>query len=414
MKKLIQSIIIVCLSLPNVEAQQLKRWTLASQGSQKVVTPYRASWTAAGCPTCGTLQASDNKSILRQGFQQAPDLYNNPPGCLVTARFNVSQLHSNICGTKLDFEYDGTATQGVTYEWDLGEGAVPKISKDANPLGVYYITPGTKIIVLTVKQGECTKSSAKIVTINQNQVGFGGSLSITNVLCKNAATGAINLTTFGGSGVKSFKWSNGATTPNLNSLTKGAYRVTVTDGNSCSFSLDADIEEPASTMSFEETIINETCKDYNDGSILLRASGGTPPYKYTWSNNLERNTISDLTAGKYKVRISDSNSCFIDTIFEIKVRCRDNKSNKIFDTFTPNGDNLNETWIVKDIEKYPKNELIIYNRWGQVVYNKSPYMNEWVGTTNNNKELPTAAYYYVLKLNDDKGTIWTGSVTLIR
>ena len=96
------------------------------------------------------------------------------------------------------------------------------------------------------------------------------------------------------------------------------------------------------------------------------------------------------------------------------MRCKDNKSNKIFDTFTPNGDNLNETWVVKDIEKYPKNELIIYNRWGQIVYNKSPYMNEWAGTTNNNKELPTAAYYYVIRLNDEKGTVLNGSITLIR
>lgn len=121
-----------------------------------------------------------------------------------------------------------------------------------------------------------------------------------------------------------------------------------------------------------------------------------------------------MTAGKYPIRLSDSNSCKIDTIFEVKVRCKDNNSNNIFDTFTPNGDNLNETWVVKDIDKYPKNELIIYNRWGQIVYNKSPYMNEWAGTTNSNKELPTAAYYYVIRLNDEKGTVLSGSITLIR
>ena len=69
---------------------------------------------------------------------------------------------------------------------------------------------------------------------------------------------------------------------------------------------------------------------------------------------------------------------------------------------------------MKDIEKYPKNEVVLFNRWGQIVYNKAPYNNEWNGVTNDGKDLPAAAYYYVIRLNDDRGTILTGSITLVR
>ena len=414
--KILIKIIIICFTFhSNSFAQQIKRWTLSSVGSQKVATPFRVSWTAGGCPGCGTLLSSDGKTYIRQGFQQPPNLFDNPSNCLVTAPFDISSTPSQSCGLRFDYEYTGSQTQGVTYEWDFGEGANPRTSKQANVLGVTYTTPGTKFISLTVKQGACTEASAKTVTVNANQIGFGGSATVSNINCNGAKTGAINVTTFGGTGIKTFRWSNGSNTPSLSNVVAGRYQVTITDGNSCSFNLDTVISQPAKPLSVSAAIVNETCKGYDDGFITLTTTGGTQPYRYIWSNNLDRVSLTNLPEGKYSVSISDSNSCKIDTVFEVKVRCKNNdNNNNIFDTFTPNGDNMNDSWVVKDIEKYPENELVIYNRWGQIVYNKTPYTNEWIGTTNDNKELPSAAYYYVIRLNNDKGTVLTGSITLVR
>ena len=83
---------------------------------------------------------------------------------------------------------------------------------------------------------------------------------------------------------------------------------------------------------------------------------------------------------------------------------------------TPNGDNHNDTFIINGIEFYPENDLTIYNRWGNKVYQKSGYMNEWDGVSNENKvgsmSLPVGTYFYVLKYGNQRHK--TGYVYLDR
>ena len=414
MKKILIKIIILLLAFQNANAQQLKRWTLSSQGKQKVSAPFRISWTVGGCPGCGTLQSPDGKLFLRQGFQQPPALFDNPANCSVTAAFNITPTASQTCGIRYDFEYNGSQVQGVIYTWDFGDGASPRTSNQANPVSISYSTSGLKIVSLTVKQGACSESISKSVTINPNQVGFSGNLGIANVKCFGDKSGSVSVTTTGGSGVKTYRWSNGNTASTISGLAVGRYQVTVMDANGCSINFDTAVTQPLSKMAFQVAIINESCKNYNDGMISLEASGGTAPYRYERSADSLKVGLVSLSAGIYPVTIKDAQGCKIDTSFEIKLRCKEPKNDKIFDTFSPNGDNVNETWVVKDIEKYPKNETILFNRWGQIVYNKAPYSNEWNGVTNDGKDLPAAAYYYVIRLNDDKGTVWTGSITLVR
>jgi len=68
---------------------------------------------------------------------------------------------------------------------------------------------------------------------------------------------------------------------------------------------------------------------------------------------------------------------------------------------TPNGDGTNDTFIIGGVELYPNNRLIVYNRWGNVVYQKSGYLNEWDGNSNvskvGNKPLPAGTYFYILE-----------------
>ncbi len=80
--------------------------------------------------------------------------------------------------------------------------------------------------------------------------------------------------------------------------------------------------------------------------------------------------------------------------------------------FTPNGDDKNETWVIKNIEDYPECKIQIFNRWGTVVRTFYGYDNLWDGTLEGNP-LPTATYYYVVDLNfrDFK---YAGSVAIIR
>lgn len=59
--------------------------------------------------------------------------------------------------------------------------------------------------------------------------------------------------------------------------------------------------------------------------------------------------------------------------------------------FTPNGDDINETFMMDPIHLYGENELVIYNRWGNEVYRKENYHGHWTG-----EGLVSGVYYYKL------------------
>ena len=85
---------------------------------------------------------------------------------------------------------------------------------------------------------------------------------------------------------------------------------------------------------------------------------------------------------------------------------------------TPNGDGLNDGFRIDAIEFQPERfkdaELTVFNRWGDVVYSKRPYKNEWQGTNQNGASLPQATYYYILNLNISDGVVFRGDITILK
>jgi gliding motility-associated-like protein len=90
------------------------------------------------------------------------------------------------------------------------------------------------------------------------------------------------------------------------------------------------------------------------------------------------------------------------------------------EAFTPDGDGINDEFVILGIENYPNNEIIIFNRWGSLVYSTTGYQNDWTGTVNQgivigNEGLPTGTYYYMLDLKEDgKDDIFKGYIYLQR
>ncbi len=77
---------------------------------------------------------------------------------------------------------------------------------------------------------------------------------------------------------------------------------------------------------------------------------------------------------------------------------------------TPNGDGYNETLIIPGIENYPGNKIMIFNRWGNLVFEMENYDQSWNGRMNVGIEvsgdlLPTGTYYYIIDFNDSPNTI---------
>jgi len=85
---------------------------------------------------------------------------------------------------------------------------------------------------------------------------------------------------------------------------------------------------------------------------------------------------------------------------------------------TPNGDGLNDTFVFEiidesDPEDIPDNRLIIFNRWGDIVYDQPNYDNTWNGVNERGEPLPRGTYYYVLYLNIADQLVIRGDVTIV-
>ncbi len=75
--------------------------------------------------------------------------------------------------------------------------------------------------------------------------------------------------------------------------------------------------------------------------------------------------------------------------------------------FSPNGDGVNETFVIVGLENYPNHKVTILNRWGNKVYEASPYLNDWDGTNMfgisvGGNKLPVGTYFYIIELEDGK------------
>ena len=73
--------------------------------------------------------------------------------------------------------------------------------------------------------------------------------------------------------------------------------------------------------------------------------------------------------------------------------------------FSPNDDSINDVWEIACLDNYTDNDLIIFNRWGTIVYQTRNYANDWNGVPNQNivlfnqnEILPVGTYFYVLRL----------------
>ena len=87
--------------------------------------------------------------------------------------------------------------------------------------------------------------------------------------------------------------------------------------------------------------------------------------------------------------------------------------------FTPDGDGINDYFVINGIELFPENEIVILNRWGSVVFQTTNYQNDWNGTSSNSMnigggDLPTGTYYYILDPKKEGYDVYKGYIYLQR
>ena len=99
----------------------------------------------------------------------------------------------------------------------------------------------------------------------------------------------------------------------------------------------------------------------------------------------------------------ENDNCFTITQFKL---LNNSCLPEIFNNFSPNNDGVNDTFI-SNLENYLNHELLIYNRWGKLVWKNKSNTDSWIGKSNQNgifinSDLPSSTYYYILNLNNVK------------
>jgi gliding motility-associated-like protein len=127
--------------------------------------------------------------------------------------------------------------------------------------------------------------------------------------------------------------------------------------------------------------------------------------------------VNDLALGdNWFVWTVDNGACGT-TSDTVLVKLKDCLTLIIPDAFSPNDDGTNDVYTITNIENYPDNDFVVFNRWGNKVFEASPYTNTWDGSSQFGsmfgEKLPEGTYYYVL----DPGTgdeAYTGFIYLRR
>ena len=101
---------------------------------------------------------------------------------------------------------------------------------------------------------------------------------------------------------------------------------------------------------------------------------------------------------QFLYHICNETGCDTATV-DIYVNCT--TAMTFYSGFSPNGDGLNDFFVIDGISQFPNNELVVFNRWGAEVFRMNGYKNAWNGTWQN-QQLPDGTYYYVLRVGVGK------------
>lgn len=148
---------------------------------------------------------------------------------------------------------------------------------------------------------------------------------------------------------------------------------------------------------------------------LLATGGGT----YSWAaangilagQNGPALTVRPSQTTIYTVTVANANGCSSSASITIEVR-DDFQAVKPNNLITPNGDGVNDLWVVENIDAYPNNTVQIFDRGGRVLFTKKGYNNTWDGTING-QPLAEGTYYYIIDFGTNK-LKQKGFITLVR
>ena len=224
----------------------------------------------------------------------------------MAAGYNAITLNTNYslsCGTSGgQIEINATGgTAPYTYEWSNG----------SSTSGLMDLAEGEYAVTVTDASG-CS-SDTTIVLESYSPTVYEA--DIDHVTCNGISNGAIDLTIVQGNPDFTYEWEHGMLTEDIENLSSGTYRVTITDGNGCETFGSFNVMQPEELTAEITTVEFD---EWNDIDLDLTVQGGTAPYNYTWNTGDDSEDLFDVSVGYYEATVVDYNGCqvVVDQIIE--------------------------------------------------------------------------------------------------
>jgi gliding motility-associated-like protein len=382
-------------------------------GVYSAVCSNGSSVALVGTPSGGTYTGTGVTGSTfnpTSGTQTITYSYTNGNGCTNSdvAIITVNPAPVVTAGSYLPVCVNGTPVNLV------GTPAGGTFSGTGVTANTFNPASGTQTITYSYTTPQnCTNSSTAVIQVN-NLPAINGGSDVT--VCVGSSV------TLSGNGGASYTWNNGgingqAFTPSTGST---VYTVTGTDANGCvntdnvtvnvmpypSASAMADVTtgNPGLVVNFDNFSMNSTSYNWDFGN------GAS-----TTVTNLNSQTATYNSVGSYMMVLTSSNGLCSDTaMIQIDILPYPTPDIHVPNVFTPNGDNANDDFFILT-HNASAIEVIILNRWGNVVHEITTLDGVWDGDVNG-KHADDGVYFFKYKVSGLNGEEITGhgNITLIR
>lgn len=352
-------------------------------------------------PTIGIYQYRLAIADAPSGGTQSCWIYSNPVTIDVSAYPDVTiSSNSPVCTRR---QLQLSAAGGATYFWTGPNGFT---SRQQHPIirNVTLAAAGEYKVTVTSAKG-CSSYDSVSVTVNPSPTVQAGP-DVT--ICEGAST------VLHASGSSRYQWSPAVglsdstiADPVASPTDTTTYTVTITNEFGC-------IDTKSVTVNVLKKPIADAGADQRimvGDSIRLNGKIGGTNVRYFWTPSTYLNDPDilnplaippgDMT---YTLTAISNDGCGIATD-DVFIRVFTPVT--IPNTFSPNGDAVNDNWNIQSIDKYPNAKITVYNRNGQLVFQSLESANSWDGRYNGDL-LPAGSYYYIVELEKDlpKRTGW--------
>jgi gliding motility-associated-like protein len=328
---------------------------------------------------------------------------------VLTLVVNSSSNATATANTPLCTGYTLTlsASSGTVYKW-TGPNNFTSTVQSPTIANVTTANAGTYTVAVT--NDNCVATDTVTVHVYAQPVADAG---------KDVTICIGDTTTLHAGGGLSYSWLpvTGLSDPTIadpvaSPTTTTAYVVTVSNSNACT-----------STDTINVTVLQKPVANAGPNKIMTQgqtvtlqgtAKGTDISYYWTPDEYLSSDTVLRPTASPpaditYTLHVVSNVNCGSEATDDVSVTVY--KAIVIPNTFTPNGDGINDTWDITALNTYPESLTQVFNRYGTLVYKSEGYANPWDGRVNG-QVVPTGTYYYKIDLKN--GNIYSGWVLVMR